>query len=330
MKIDLRHLQPSNRYGAYAVVRNLLPLFALLALAPLLAARTLAAAWSLAPLIGLFLYRVTIVMHDCVHRTLFRSSRVNEWSAVLLGAVTGIDVGRFRALHMKHHRTYGRSEDPQGFHYLGVQRASRAQFAWHVLKPLFGANVRYVVRETLLHPGNLWRAARRGDAILFATVQLLVFYIVTDGGRYLSLAFLPFASAATFGLFLSQIRGLAEHGARQATDQAGLVRSHSTRMLERVLLYDLNFNYHSAHHRWPQCPSCHLPLVHARYLAGEVPLESGMLATVIAIKYSRASVRSGPIVPGCTQPAAPRRHASTGSRLRRRPRRTSVRPGSAS
>jgi fatty acid desaturase len=283
-QIDLQHLQPSNRYGAYAVIRNVLPLLALLALAPVLAARSISAAWSLAPLVGLFLYKVTIVMHDCVHRTLFRSSRVNDWSAALLGAVTGIDVGRFRTLHFRHHRTYGRAEDPQGFHYLGVQRLSRAQFTWHVLKPLLGANLRYVLRETLLHPGNLRRATRRGDAVLFATVQLLMLFVVTGGGRYLSLVLLPFVSAATFGLFLSQIRGLAEHGPRGAAEQAGLVRSHAARMFERVVLYDLHFNYHSAHHRWPQCPSCHLPLVHERYLAMEVPLQSSMLATVIGIR----------------------------------------------
>ena len=282
-RLDLNHLQPSNRYGAYAVIRNALPLFALIALAPLLAARTISAAWSLAPLVGLFLYRITLVMHDCVHRSLFRSRRVNDCSARLLGALTGIDVGRFRALHWKHHRTYGRSEDPQGFHYLHVQRMSRAQFAWHLLKPLCGANLRYVARETLLHPGNLWRATRRGDALLFAAVQVLMFLVVTGGGRYWSLAFLPFVSAATFGLFLSQIRGLAEHGSPRAGDQAGLVRSHAARILERVLLYDLHFNYHSAHHRWPQCPSCHLPSVHARYLA-DVPLQSSMLATVSAIR----------------------------------------------
>jgi fatty acid desaturase len=282
--IDLQHLQPSNRYGAYALVRNVLPLFALLAFAPVLAARSISAAWALAPLVGLFLYRVTIVMHDCVHRTLFHSSRVNDWSASLLGAMTGIDVGRFRALHFRHHRMYGCAEDPQGFHYLGVQRMSRAQFTWHVLKPLLGANLRYVSRETLLHPANFWRATRRGDAILFATMQLLMLAIVTGGGRYLSLALLPFVSATTFGLFLSQIRGLAEHGSHGAADQIGLVRSHSARMLERVFLYDLHFNYHAAHHRWPQCPSCHLPLVHERYLAAEVPLQSSMLATVIAIR----------------------------------------------
>jgi fatty acid desaturase len=125
---------------------------------------------------------------------------------------------------------------------------------------------------------------RRGDAAVFLSVQALMFIVVTGGGRYLYLSPLPFVSAATFGLFLSQLRGLAEHGSRSAVDQAGYVRSHSTRALERLLLYDLHFNYHSAHHRWPQCPSCHLPLVHEQYLAGHVLLETSMLATVTAIR----------------------------------------------
>jgi fatty acid desaturase len=283
-QLDLKHLQPSDRYGAYAVTRNVLPLFALLALAPVLAARSAAAAWSLAPFVGLFLYRITIVMHDCVHRTLFCSPRVNDWVGLLLGAITGIDLGRFRVLHWKHHRMYGRAEDPQGFHYLGVQRLNRMQFAWHLMKPLFGANLRYVLRESMLYPANFWRALRRGDAMLFLAVQSLLFIVVTGGGRYPHLAFLPFVSAATFGLFLSQVRGLAEHGSRSAVEQAGVVRSHSARTLERLVLYDLHFNYHSAHHRWPQCPSRHLPTVHERYLAGHAPLESGMLATVVTMR----------------------------------------------
>jgi fatty acid desaturase len=282
-RMDLKHLQPSNVYGACAVIRNVVPVCVLLPLAPIVADRSIAAAWSLAPLVGLFLYKITIVMHDCVHRSLFRSSRVNDWSAALLGAATGIDVGRFRALHFKHHRMYGRTQDPQGFHYLGVQGLSRRQFIWHVLKPLLGANLHHVLRETLLHPGNLWRATRRADAPLFATIQFLMLFVVTGGGRHLSLALLPFVSAATFGLFLSQIRGLAEHGPRAAADQVGLVRSHAPGLLERILLYDLHFNYHSAHHRWPRCPSCHLPRVHERYLGAKTPLQSSMLATVIAI-----------------------------------------------
>jgi fatty acid desaturase len=282
MTIDLRQLQPSDRYGAYAVIRNVLPLFVLLVLAPILAARSVATAWSLAPLVGLFLYRITIVMHDCVHRTLFRSPRVNDWIGSLLGAVTGVDIRRFRAQHSKHHRMYGRVGDPQGFHYLGVQRMSRAHFARHLVKPLFGANLRYVLRESMLHPGNFWRALRRGDAFVFLSAQILMFIVVTGGGRNLHLALLPFVSAATFGLFLSQLRGLAEHGSRDAADQAGYVRSHSARAVEQLMLYDLHFNYHTAHHRWPQCPSRHLPLIHEQYLA--TPLDPSMLATVTSIR----------------------------------------------
>ncbi|HET9446262.1 MAG TPA: fatty acid desaturase [Steroidobacteraceae bacterium] len=282
MTLHLRQLQPSDRYGARAVARNVLPLFVLLILAPILAARSVAAAWSLAPLVGLFLYRITIVMHDCAHRSLFRSARVNDWIGSLLGAVSGIDIRRFRAQHSKHHRMYGRAGDPQGFHYLGVQRMSRAQFAWHLVKPLFGANLRYVLRESMLHPGNFWRASRRGDSVVFLSVQFLIIIVVTGGGRHLHLALLPFVSAATFGLFLSQLRGLAEHGSINAVDQAGHVRSHSACAVEQLLLYDLHFNYHTAHHRWPQCPSLYLPQVHEQYLAA--PLDPSMLATVTSIR----------------------------------------------
>jgi fatty acid desaturase len=159
---------------------------------------------------------------------------------------------------------------------------SRAQFAWHLVKPLFGANLRYVLRESMLHPGNFWRALRRGDAVVFLSVQILMFIVVTGGGRHLHLALLPFVAAATFGLFLSQLRGLAEHGSRHAADQAGYVRSHSARAVEQLMLYDLHFNYHTAHHRWPQCPSRHLPLVHEQYLA--TPLDPSMLTTVTSIR----------------------------------------------
>jgi len=97
---------------------------------------------------------------------------------------------------------------------------------------------------------------------------------------------LPLVSAATFGLFFSQIRGLAEHGPCRNAPAAGFVRSHAARVLERIFLYDLHFNYHSAHHRWPQIPSCHLPWVHEQYLAQDVALEPSMLTTVIAMRAS--------------------------------------------
>ena len=286
---DLQEFQRSDRYGWNAVVRNVVPLFGLLTLAPMLAARSPAAAWSLAPLIGLFLYRITIVMHDCTHGTLFCSRRLNERIGQLLGAVTGIDFRCFRSQHWEHHRSYGQAGDPQGFHYRGIERMGPLRFVWHVLKPLFGANLPHVVRESLLHPRNLRRALRRGDAAIAVVLQLVIFVIVTGGARYPSLAFLPLVSAATFGLFFSQLRGLAEHGPLDDRAQANFVRSHSTHALERIVLYDLHFNYHAAHHRWPQCPSRHLPLLHERFFAAHAKLERSMFETLLAIGAKSSS-----------------------------------------
>jgi fatty acid desaturase len=282
-RLDLSQLPPSNAYGAWAVARNVVPLVVLLIVAPLLADRSIGAVWALAPFVGLCMYRITIAMHDCTHGTLFASGRLNPCIGLCLAGITGIDFRRFKTQHWKHHRTYGREGDPQGFHYLGVQRFGRARFAWHMLKPLLGANLRYALPESLLHPRNVLRSLRSGDALIAVACQVSMFAIVTGNGRHPWLGLLPLISAATFGLFFSQIRGLAEHGSKTPGAQGGFVRSHSARWLERIFLYDLHFNFHEAHHRWPQVPSRHLPQVHARYLVTQAAFEPSMFATVIAI-----------------------------------------------
>ena len=87
-------------------------------------------------------------------------------------------------------------------------------------------------------------AARSGELLPAAAIQLAILGVVTGGGTHPWLAVLPFASAATFGLFFSQLRGIAEHAAEAGGAMAGHVRSHAPHWLDRVLLYDLNFNYH--------------------------------------------------------------------------------------
>lgn len=88
------------------------------------------------------------------------------------------------------------------------------------------------------------------SAVVRNLVPLIALYV---------LALLPFVSAVTFGLFLSQLRGIAEHGVRGTDDPVGFVRSHSPDVLSKLLLYDLNYNFHDEHHRYPKVPSWHLP-----------------------------------------------------------------------
>jgi fatty acid desaturase len=271
-------LQPSDRYGWSAVLRNLLLLLGLLTLAPMLADLAPIAPWLLIPFIGLFVYRLTVVMHDCTHHTLFGSRRLNESAGSLLGAITGIDFRSFSEQHWRHHRSYGEPGDPQGFHYLDLKHLTRATFLWHVFKPLLGFNLRPTFAESVLAPRNVARLVVNGGIILVALAQLTMLALVTGLGRHPILALLPFVSTATFGLFFSQLRGMAEHGVTDAGASLRNARSHAPHLLDRMLLYDVNFNYHGEHHEQPHIPSCHLPALHEQANVGCVA--TSMLGTI--------------------------------------------------
>lgn len=251
-------LQPFDSYGWRAVVRNVLSLLLLLWIAPLLATWNALAPWLLVPGIGLFLYRITVVMHDCTHHTLFRSRRLNATMGLVLGALSGVDFESFCRQHWRHHRVYGRAGDPQQFQYADLGRMTPRQLRWHIVKPLFGLNLPHLFAESIMAPRNILRMMRSGEFAIVVAVQLGLLALVTGGGRSLWLAALPYVAGATFALFYSQLRGIAEHGVFGASGSY-LVRSHQPRWLERIFLYDVHFNYHAEHHAQPQIPSCHLP-----------------------------------------------------------------------
>jgi fatty acid desaturase len=259
--VPRRWPQPRAPYAVVAVARNFVPLVGLIAAAPFLAARSTLAPWLLAPLLGLLLYRLSNVMHDCGHRTLFKTARANDRVGRVLGALTGIDYESFTRLHWRHHLTYGEPQDPQGFHYLDLQKLRPLAWAWHLARPLLGLHLRYALPESALAPRNLQRTLRSGELLLIVVVQGLIIAMVTGGGRYPALALLPAVSGATFGLFFSQLRGIAEHAATDGGSSEGCVRSHAPHWLDRMLLYEVNFNYHAEHHAHPECPSWYLPAV---------------------------------------------------------------------
>ena len=200
-----------------------------------------------------------MVIHDCGHLTLFSERWVNIWIGKLLGAITGIDLDSFRNRHWEHHKIFCKEGDPQGFHYLNIKSKTKAAFLWHLFRPLIGYNLQYVISESILSLNNLIKSVKNGDIVLIIFVQILIMMGVTGFGQHIQLALLPMISAATFGLFFSQLRGIAEHGTRAVTSSGQLVRSHLGDILGQLFLYDVNFNYHKEHHDHPSIPSCNLP-----------------------------------------------------------------------
>jgi fatty acid desaturase len=273
--------EPSDLYGWSAVLRNTVALGGLLWAAPVLADWSPYLPWVLIPVIGLVVYRLTVVMHDCTHYTLFKTRRVNKVVGSVLGATTGVDFRSFSEQHWKHHKSYGESGDPQGFHYADLRSMTARQFRWHLVKPLLGLNLRSTFPESVVAPRNLARLVRTGEIVVLALMQLVILAMVTGLGRHPLLAALPFVSTATFGLFFSQLRGIAEHGVVDPSASTRNVRSHAPSWLDRVLLYDVNFNFHREHHERPEIPSCHLPAVHRE--AGTPSASGSMFGTLRAM-----------------------------------------------
>jgi fatty acid desaturase len=271
---------PSLPYAVAGVARNVAFYIVALAAFPVLSAANPWLSIVAMPLLGLAMYRLTMVMHDCLHGTLFASQAANRLCGIAAGAMSGIEFHAFARLHWAHHRHTGEPGDPQGSDYLSLPRF-RGGIAGHLLLPLSG----YTVFKIWLVMRALPRG-RRSIGVLALTplivVQTCAAFIASSASAYWWLAPLPILSAATFGLF-AQLRGFAEHVAMPGQSPEGNVRSHRSRLVDRFLLHDLNFNYHREHHLYPNVPSCHLAELHHRLVAArpaEFTLAPGMFVTI--------------------------------------------------
>jgi fatty acid desaturase len=282
---------PSLPYAVTGVARNVAFYSVALAAVPTVSAANPWWAIALMPFLGLSMYRLTMVMHDCLHGTLFASQPANRLCGIAAGAMSGIEFHAFARLHWAHHRHTGEPGDPQGSDYLSLP-GSRGGIARHLLLPLSG----YTHFKVWLVMRALPRGRRRFAVLALApliVVQGSAAYVASSGMAYWWLAPLPILSAATFGLFFAQLRGFAEHVAMPEQSPEGNVRSHEPTLVDRLLLHDLNFNYHREHHLHPNVPSCRLPELHRRLAAArpaEFTLAPGMFAT---IRRRLAAAKSG-------------------------------------
>lgn len=263
----------SNRYGAVQTGLHLGGLLVLLALAtPLWIWLGPGIAAPLVIGVGALTYKLTIILHDCAHMTLFATRRYNLLVGNLVGFFLGSDFRQFQAQHFLHHRTYGKALDPQGRDYLGLQATSRAEICWHLLRPLVGYNLFKLVSfqppagERAVEKQRAASPRRRiGFVAGTLIIQASILAIATAGGTVWWNALLYPGAAATVALFLSQLRGFCEHVAPVPHGDESFVRTHQTTLIDRLFVYGLNFNFHVEHHLYPGVPSCHLPRLHKTY-----------------------------------------------------------------
>jgi len=271
-----------------------------------------AASWPIkvaaALVIGIVAYRMTFILHDCSHGTLFASRAENEVVGRLTAALLVMSFPTYRRLHLLHHKHYRRAGDPQASDYHGLV-PGRDHILRHLLAPLvflmawervgvyFAWHHSGMSREERARPpdGRGTPREHAASAALIALAQAAVMAVSTHG-----LVFWPgypmyLVSLSTIGLFLSRLRSYLEHGNLSEEDTERLVaRTHLSNVFERHLLAPIWFNYHYEHHLWPQVPSRWLPRIYREVTANVLPPRDHSPNFVASLRQLARAARSRP------------------------------------
>ena len=274
--------------------------------------------WALKALCSLVIsvvaYRMTFIIHDTSHGTLFGRRGENKLVGWLTSSLIFVSFPAFQRLHWVHHLHYRRAEDPQGTDYNDLV-PGRDHVLWHLVKPLFALNIVEKLANflSLAHCGmtpqeqrdarpllkNAGLSERVSSTASILAAQTLILAVVTRGFAFpWGVVFL--VPIPLVGLFLSRLRSYLEHGDLVHTDEPGLIaRTHRSNFIERNILCSILFNYHNEHHRWPQVPSRLLPHVYQEITAGKIQDRSSVNQLLSGWREnltwfsSRRSTRSG-------------------------------------
>lgn len=271
--------QTSDAQGALAVITDWALIAASLALVGwwLHPVTVFVAVW----VIGGRQLGLAVLAHECAHRSLFRTRRLNDFVGTwIVGGPVWVDVHRYRTHHLGHHTRTGTDEDPD----LGLVTpfpTTLAGLARKFLRDLSGAaGVRRLAAQVLMDLGYLsysasvgqqWQdpgtkrevlrrgVARMGPVVLTNALGLALLWAV--GLPWLYLLWVV-AYLTTFSLVL-RIRSIAEHAmTERSADPLGNTRTTRAGPLARLLWAPHRVNFHLEHHLLMTVPYFRLPAAH--------------------------------------------------------------------
>lgn len=234
------------------------PLVLLLAL-PFLAGRQLA---------------LTVIMHECGHRTLFEARALNEFfGQYFAGQPTFGDLHSYAASHALHHKLAGTADDPDLVNYRSypVDKQSFKRKVWRDITGQTGFKLISIIFSFAAGAFSSDQQHRQ-EAKPYVAILLnnLVFAVL------LGLLFAPWAyllwiaSFMTFFMLIVRIRQVAEHAhVRNALsdDPRNNTRTTIPRWWERPFLAPNYVNYHMEHHFLAGVPCYRLATMHKMLLA---------------------------------------------------------------
>lgn len=210
--------------------------------------------------LGIYIHKLTILLHDCAHGTLFSNAKVNRKVGMFTAWLLGNDFVDYQKVHRNHHQHFETERDPDRPVFASLQEAPGRKVLSYLASPLLGTSALPIAWAFVNKRSSLPRSARGIVWTLFLH-SVLAGTIVYVGGAIGWALFYP-VSAVTFGVLFNRLRGFCEHTPIITKNQSVVVRTHLPNLLDRALFYTLNMNFHFEHHRYPNIPSVHLPRLH--------------------------------------------------------------------
>jgi fatty acid desaturase len=200
-----------------------------------------------------------VLMHECGHRTLFRTAKLNDVVGQWLCALPVMnDQPSYARGHLAHHRMAGTVDDPDLPNYQSYP-ISRESFRRKMIRDLTGQTgfklMAYIFRGA---SGAISREKRDSALPLFQQlgVQLALFMVLSACG--IGWAYLLWAVAyLTVFMFIIRVRQVAEHAAVPDLfdpDPRMNTRTVDAPWWQRLLFAPNGVNYHMEHHFMASVP----------------------------------------------------------------------------
>jgi fatty acid desaturase len=202
---------------------------------------------------------LSVLMHDCGHRTLFRSAFLNDFVGQWFCALPVLnDQPSYARGHLEHHRRAGSPEDPDLPNYQAYP-ISRESFRRKVIRDLTGQTglklITYIVRRA----SGVLSAEKRAASWPFVqqlAVQFILFLTLATFGIGWTYLLWTIAYLTVFMLIV-RIRQVAEHAAvpdRFNPDVRQNTRTVDAPWWQRMIFAPFGVNYHMEHHFMASVP----------------------------------------------------------------------------
>ncbi len=276
-------LEKSDSLAALALSRTLLLIVLATAIAGWIEGAPVLRYIASVVLFGCAQIGLAVLMHECAHRTLFRSTRANDWVGRWLCAEPILqDLDMYRRYHLDHHKFAGTSADPDA-HITADYPVSGKRFTRKLIRDITGATgVKVYLAVLLMKSGFLryqlnGRLERQENPEMHSPLSYIVSGIVACRGALLVNGIFLFALTmlgrpevfllwllamlTTFQVIL-RLRQIGDHGMvpdRSSTNPFDNTRTTDALLLERIFFAPHNVHLHLEHHLMPGVPCYRLP-----------------------------------------------------------------------